>query len=368
MGPIRHILVAVDLHGASMRALSYGVQLAHSVGAQLTVLHSYDADGHAALADLPPPVPIADVRVAAEREIGRLVATLRQHGVEATSVVRGGAPATEILATTREVGADLVVLGTHGRRGLSRLMLGSVAEQVVRRSSVPVITLHEWRFEDRAEAARQLARKVQSLRGQFDVTIAITRGAVPIAIELGRVLGTPVDVLLAEPIVGPRHVGIGAVCEEGPFLVDRAAVDENHLDSDAVTHAADAARAVVRERARWLADPDGRRPLADGRVLLVSDVLAAPEVALVAERAATRHGAKHVTLAVPVCASKVLSALPPGVDSTVVVVATQLESPSARVYNDEGELSNLEAAELLVHASHRVGGRGGAGVVPRSPP
>ncbi len=278
------------------------------------------------------------------------MATLRQHGVEAKSVVRGGPPANEILATTRKVDADVVVLGTHGRRGLRRLVLASVAEQVVRRSSVPVVTLHEWRFEDRGEAARQLARKVESLRGQLGVTIAITRGAVPIAIELARVLGTPVDVLLAEPIVGPGETTIGAVCEDGSFLVDRAAVDAAHVDSDSVTHAA---RSVVRERAHWLADPTGRRLVAGERVLLVSDVLSAPEVALVAACAVTRHGAKRVTFAVPVCASSVLGALPSAIDSAVVVEATQLESPSARVYHDEADLSNTEAAEVLVRASHR---------------
>jgi nucleotide-binding universal stress UspA family protein/predicted phosphoribosyltransferase len=360
MGPIRHILVAVDLHGASMRALSYGARLARSVGAQLTVLHSYDAEAHAAVADLPPPVPIAELRVAAEREVGELVTTLRQHGLEAKAAVRGGAPVNEILETTREVDADLVVLGTHGRRGLSRLVLGSVAEQVVRRSSVPVVTLHEWRFENRGEAARQLARKVEALRGELDVTIAITRGAVPIAIDLARVLGTPVDVLLAEPIVGPREMTIGAVCEDSSFLIDPAAVDANHVDSDSVAHAADAARSIVYERAHWLADPNGRRPVAGERVLLVSDLLVAPEVALVAARAVTRHGAKHVTLAVPVCAASVLDALPPAIDSTVCIEATQLESPSARVYHDEGAPSNIEAAEMLVRESHRNAAASGA--------
>lgn len=353
MGPIRHILVAVDRNGASMRALSYGVRLARSVGAQLTLLHSYDAEAHAPLADLPPQVPTEELRATAEREVASLVATLRQHGVEAKSVVRGGPPANEILAATREVEADLVVLGTHGRRGLSRLVLGSVAEQVVRRSSVPVVTLHEWRFENRGEAARQLAREVESLRGQIDVTIAITRGAVPIAIELARMLGTPLDVLLAEPIVGPRDMTIGAVCEDGSFLVDRAAVGANHVDSDSVTRAADAARSVVRERAAWLADPNGRRPVAGGRVLLVSDALVAPELALVAARAVTHHGAKHVTLAVPVCASSVLGALLPAIDGTVVIESTELESPAAPVYHDDADLSNAEAAEMLVHANHR---------------
>jgi nucleotide-binding universal stress UspA family protein/predicted phosphoribosyltransferase len=354
MQPIRRILVAVDFHAASLRALAYAARLAHSGGAQLTVLHVHDLAAQAYPDELVPPVPLAELQQAAKRDLDDLVVTLQQRGIDAKGSIRQGVPADEIIDAAGEVEADLLVLGTHGRRGLSRLVLGSVAEQVVRRSSVPVVTLHEWHFENRAEAAHRLAPKVAPLRGEFDVTIAITRGAVPIAIDLARRLDTPVDVLLVEPILGPGGAPIGATCEDGSLVIDQATADEKYVDSDAVAHATDAARSIARERARWLAEPSGPRSVAEKRVLLVSDVLVAPSVALVAARAVSRRGAKCVSLTVPICASRILVALPPAIDSTLCVESTQLESPRARVYHDEAEPSNVEAAEMLLRAGHRA--------------
>jgi nucleotide-binding universal stress UspA family protein/predicted phosphoribosyltransferase len=353
MEPIRNILVAIDFHAASLRALDYAAHLARSTGARLTILHSYDLASLAYPADLPPAVPPLELRDAAERELAAIVAALQQRGVDVKSVVRDAAPVNEILEAVAQLEADLVVVGTHGRRGLSRLVLGSVAEQIVRRSAAPVVTLHEWRFEDRAAAGRRLSRKLAPLRGELDVTFALARGAVPIAIDLARTLDTPVDVLCVDPIRVAGGAPIGAVCEDGSSLIDEAAVAAQRLDPGAVSTATDDARTIVREHAHWLADPVGPRSLTDARVLLVSDVLVAPAVALVAARAMSRRGAKRVSLAVPVCASSVIVALPPDIDSTLCVESTQLESPAVRVYHDEEGPSNLEAAEMLVRAGHR---------------
>lgn len=75
---------------------------------------------------------------------GALVAfadSMRDRFPEAKSVLRRGRPWEEILAAAADVEADLIVIGTHGRRGLSRALLGSVAEKVVRVSPVPVMTV-----------------------------------------------------------------------------------------------------------------------------------------------------------------------------------------------------------------------------------
>ena len=210
MDPIRHILVAVDFQAASLRAVAYATRLARSMGAQLTVFHRFDLVVNAYTTDLPPSRQHAELRCAAEGEPARLVATIADRDIQARSVLRDGMPAKEIVDVARDVDADLIVVGTHGRRGLRRLALGSVAEQVVRRSAVPVMTVHEWHFESRADATRLLARKVEPLRGEFDVTIAITRGAVPIAVDLARVLRTPVDALMVEPVFTGRDTPIGA--------------------------------------------------------------------------------------------------------------------------------------------------------------
>ena len=350
MGPIRNILVAVDFHAASLRGIDYAVRLARSVSATITVLHAFDVARNAYPTDLPPAVPIDELRRVAEAELAAIVDAIARQNVRARAVLREGSPAHVVVAAARDLDADLVVVGTHGRRCVRRLVLGSVAEQVVRRCAAPVVTVHEWHFESRADAARHLARKLAPLRGQFDVTIAITRGAVPIATELAGVVGTPVDALVVEPIPVDDATKIGAVAGDGSLLVDDAAVAAAQLNRSDVARATKAESAGASEPGRWLAAPGARRTVTHERVLLVADELASPEVALVAARTVAKHGARHVSLAVPVCASSVLLALPSAIDSTLFVESTQLESPYARIYRDELEPSNIEAAEMLARA------------------
>ncbi|WP_343123189.1 universal stress protein [Halostagnicola sp. A56] len=76
------------------------------------------------------------------REANRLVETAAEDGgVDVTSEVREGVPQETILEYADEIGADMIVLGTVGRTGLDHVLLGSVAEEIVRNSSVPVVTV-----------------------------------------------------------------------------------------------------------------------------------------------------------------------------------------------------------------------------------
>ncbi len=87
--------------------------------------------------------PLDDLMAAAERAMARSLARVRERIPEADSVVVEGDPARSILDTVEGSHADLIVMGTHGRRGLSRVLLGSVAEKVVRLSVVPVLTVSD---------------------------------------------------------------------------------------------------------------------------------------------------------------------------------------------------------------------------------
>ncbi len=86
-----------------------------------------------------PPPPPTDYRKAAGDELHRVVAP--QPGVQVEHRLEEGDAASEILRVAREGKCDLVVLGTHGRTGLRRLLMGSVAEQVVRQAPCPVVTV-----------------------------------------------------------------------------------------------------------------------------------------------------------------------------------------------------------------------------------
>ena len=141
MATFQRILVPIDFGEASDRALQLAVELAGDSEAELTVLHVCEIPIYA-YGDMPvAPVdllsPLADL---ARKRLDSLLASLRDQVPNVRGMLKLGAPWQEILAAASELGADLVVMGTHGRRGLAHALLGSVAEKVVRLSPVPVLT------------------------------------------------------------------------------------------------------------------------------------------------------------------------------------------------------------------------------------
>jgi len=140
MLPIKTILHPTDFSGPSEYAFQLACSLARDYKAKLVVLH----------VDMPP-VTIGEVITYMEPgaykeklwdEFRRLEGSepgIRELRVE-TKLVEGN-PAKEILRTIHEIKPELIVMGTHGRTGLSRLLMGSVAEEVVRKSAFPVLTV-----------------------------------------------------------------------------------------------------------------------------------------------------------------------------------------------------------------------------------
>lgn len=136
------ILCPVDFSSFAERALRYTVAMAGWFDSEVTLLHVGAA----------PPSPVfgavADDPRLREAELAEAQTLLDQwaaqhasSGVPMKTLVRGGRPVEAILAAARELSADLVVMGTHGRSGFERLMLGSVAEKVLRKATVPVLTV-----------------------------------------------------------------------------------------------------------------------------------------------------------------------------------------------------------------------------------
>ena len=139
MTPFKHVLAATDFSESSGRALEMAVTIARDAGAQLTVAHVCEVPAYtefAAPVDLV--TPITDL---AEKKLGELLASVRDVCPGVKGNVRVGAPWEQIIAAAEEVKADLVVVGTHGRRGFAHAFMGSVAERVVRLSTVPVLTV-----------------------------------------------------------------------------------------------------------------------------------------------------------------------------------------------------------------------------------
>ena len=146
MALIRSILVPVDFSENSRSALEYAAEFARRFGAELDVLHVWEVPTFvpvesAALADAGTSI-LELARKAAERQLEIFVATAAQKGIRVRDAKNvPGHPAHAIVDAATAGGYDLLVLGTHGRTGLSRTLIGSVAERVVRHAHCPVLTV-----------------------------------------------------------------------------------------------------------------------------------------------------------------------------------------------------------------------------------
>jgi nucleotide-binding universal stress UspA family protein len=141
---LQQILVPVDFTETSDRALDYAVELASKFGASITLIHAYQIPVYG----FPDGAFITSADVATQLATaaqGRLDALLESRlslGIAMTAVLRDGVAWEEINDVAKLTEADLIIIGTHGRRGLSRALLGSVAENVIRTTSVPVLVIH----------------------------------------------------------------------------------------------------------------------------------------------------------------------------------------------------------------------------------
>ena len=139
MFAIKHVLVPTDFSEVSESAVALALELAGKFEARVTLLHVWSVPnaGYAeALA-----WPVDALEAAAQRALDELEARVKRHHPETIALLKVGLEWQRILDVVKERHVDLVVMGTHGRRGLPRLILGSVAEKVVRLCPVPVLTV-----------------------------------------------------------------------------------------------------------------------------------------------------------------------------------------------------------------------------------
>jgi|SRR6185503_18607069 len=139
----KHILVPTDLSEGAEQALDYACELARTLGAQIHLLNviSIPALGVPELGVALTASMIDDIVVGNQDAIDQLARTRCNVAPIGQVMVRTGDARDVINQTARELGVDLIVMGTHGRRGLSRALLGSVAENVVRTAPCAVLTV-----------------------------------------------------------------------------------------------------------------------------------------------------------------------------------------------------------------------------------
>ena len=132
------ILVPTDGSQGSAHVALQAIDLAEQYDATIHVLSIVD-DSHRSLLDVGS--RSGSLEEEAEKAIERVTKMASVHGVETVGEVREGDPAEEILAYAEEIAADAIVAGTHGRSGVERRLIGSVAERLVRHSTCPVMTV-----------------------------------------------------------------------------------------------------------------------------------------------------------------------------------------------------------------------------------
>jgi nucleotide-binding universal stress UspA family protein len=140
---MRRILHATDFSPASRRAFASALDLARRERARLLLLHVLPPPSAFRASEAPTDylALLAATRRDAHRRLGVLLARARKTGVSARTRLVEGAPAPEIARIARSERADVIVIGTHGRTGLARLLLGSVAARVLLLAACPVLTV-----------------------------------------------------------------------------------------------------------------------------------------------------------------------------------------------------------------------------------
>jgi nucleotide-binding universal stress UspA family protein len=141
MYPFRKILVATDFDSASAGALDLASGLAHEYEAELVIAHAVEIFVPAYPIALMPEV--STIERTAREGLDAIVSRVHTVWPRVTGTILWGDPAEEVVHYAEEQAVDLVVVGTHGRKGPSRWLLGSVAEKISRAAHVPVLTVHE---------------------------------------------------------------------------------------------------------------------------------------------------------------------------------------------------------------------------------
>lgn len=158
---IKRILVPIDFSDDSLNALAYARDFAKPFGAELQLLYVVEPIYYATPADMYATSPnltvlLDEQRRAGKQQLARIAADLEKKGQPVRSLLKTGSPAQVIVDTAKSGRADMIIMATHGRTGLAHMLMGSVAEKVVRNAACPVLTVR--RAAAKARKPRKAAK------------------------------------------------------------------------------------------------------------------------------------------------------------------------------------------------------------------
>lgn len=208
------------------------------------------------------------------------------------------------------------------------------------------------KYQNRSEAGRRLARKLTGRDFTRPIVLALPRGGVPVAREVARALGAPMEIFVARKIGAPAQpeFGIGAIAEGGVHVIDRRTVALLDLTAAGLRELVEAEE---RELERRVAGYRRGRPVPElgGRdVILVDDGLATGVTAEAALLALKKHDPLRLILAVPVCAPQTRDRLAPLADEVVCAVAPRAFVAVGLWYDDFSQVTDDQVAELMARA------------------
>jgi putative phosphoribosyl transferase len=211
-------------------------------------------------------------------------------------------------------------------------------------------------FIDRTDAGRLLGGRLRQLRGRDVVVLGLPRGGVPVAAEVARALGAPLDVVIVRKLGVPSQpeLAVGAVGEDAMLVVNERVAGRVHLSEAEFAELQRRGREEVQRQAWWLRGDRPRQPLAGKIAVVVDDGIATGSTARAACRVVRAQGAARVVLATPVCAPETARMLRSEVDEVVCLETPAWFGAVGQFYVDFRQTSDDEVVELLRRGARAV--------------
>jgi putative phosphoribosyl transferase len=225
-------------------------------------------------------------------------------------------------------------------------------------------------FADRADAGRRLAARLQYLADEPVVVLGLPRGGVPVAFEVARALGAPLDVIVVRKLGVPfqRELGMGAIGEDGVRVINHEVVRAAGVSAEELAAVEARERAEVQRRAGRYRGGRPRQPLGGRVAVVVDDGIATGSTARAACRIARALGAARVVLAVPVAPPGWQDRIGGDADELVCVQTPRDFLAIGQFYADFSQATDDEVVACLRRAATPVPAAGASAAAAGDPP
>ena len=211
------------------------------------------------------------------------------------------------------------------------------------------------RFPNRVEAGRQLARRLEHLRGQDLVVLGLPRGGVPVALQVAEALDAPLDIIVVRKLGVPAQpeLGMGAIGEDGVRVINEEIVTMTGVTATELASVETHERAELERRARRFRGDRPRVGLVGRVVVVVDDGIATGSTARAACQVARAHGARRVVLAVPVAPPGWTVGMGHDADELVALETPDQFFGVGQFYANFAQTTDDEVVACLEHAGAR---------------